>query len=101
MYPSPRPLMLPENSAAIRVALKKTRGMVEKIDTMLDEDRYCIDIAQQVNAAIGLLRGINRTILVHHLHTCGRDKLASPDKKTRQEFIDEVLHVTEVTGRKL
>jgi DNA-binding FrmR family transcriptional regulator len=69
--------MLPENSTAIRVALKKTRGMVEKIDTMLDEDRYCIDIAQQVNAAIGLLRGINRTILVNHLHTC---RLARQEK---------------------
>ena len=93
--------MFPENGAAIRIALKKTRGMVDRLEEMLEEDRYCIDIAQQVNAAIGLLRGINRTILVNHLHTCGRDKLASPDKKKRQEFIDEVLRVAEVTGRKL
>lgn len=93
--------MLPANTATALIAQRKARGMVEKIGAMLDEDRYCIDIAQQVNAAIGLLRSINRTILVNHLHTCGRDKLASPDRKKRQEFIDEVLRVTEVTGRKL
>ena len=93
--------MRSENAAAIRLALKKTRGMVERVESMLDEDRYCIDIAQQVNATIGLLRSINRTILENHLDTCGREKLASSSQIKRQEFIDEVLRVTEVTSRKL
>lgn len=93
--------MRSSNVATIRVSLKKTRGMVEKIDSMLDADRYCIDIAQQVNATIGLLRSINRTILENHLDTCGREKLTSTDAGTRQAFIDEILRVAEVTSRKL
>ena len=93
--------MRQENAAAIRLALKKTRGMVEKVATMVDDDRYCIDIAQQVNATIGLLRSINRTILENHLDTCGREKLASENADMRQEFIDEMLRVAEVTSRKL
>ena len=93
--------MKSENASAVRLALKKTRGMVEKLETMVDDDRYCIDIAQQVNATIGLLRSINRTILENHLDTCGREKLTSEDAAKRQEFIDEVLRVAEVTSRKL
>lgn len=92
--------MLPKNSAAIRLSVKKARGMLEKVETMLDEQRYCIDIAQQVNATIGLLRGMNKEILVSHLQTCGAHKLGSRNERVRSEFIDEVLRVTDVTSRK-
>lgn len=73
--------------------------MLEKIDHMLDEGRYCADIVQQVNATIGLLRGMNREVLVSHLHTCGSTRLASKNMKVRQEFIDELLHIANITSR--
>ncbi|MBK8596170.1 MAG: metal-sensing transcriptional repressor [Holophagales bacterium] len=92
--------MLPKNAAAVRLSVKKARGMLEKVETMLGEQRYCIDIAQQVNATIGLLRGMNKEILVSHLQTCGAHKLSSKVSRVRDEFIDEVLRVTDVTSRK-
>lgn len=92
--------MLPKNTAAVRLSVKKARGMLEKVETMLDEQRYCIDIAQQVNATIGLLRGMNKEILVSHLQTCGAHKLSSKVARVRDEFIEEVLRVTDVTSRK-
>ena len=93
-------MMLPKNVAAVRLSIKKTRGMLEKIEKMLDQNNYCIDIAQQVNATIGLLRGMNKEILVSHLHTCGAHKLGSKVARTRDEFINEVLRVTDVISRK-
>jgi DNA-binding FrmR family transcriptional regulator len=91
--------MLPKSSKSIRTALKKTRGMLDKIETMLDEDRYCADIAQQVNAAIGLLKSLNREVLISHLHTCGAHRLGSKVETERQEFIDELLHIANITKR--
>lgn len=92
--------MLPKSSAAIRLSVKKARGMLEKVEQMLDDQRYCIDIAQQVNATIGLLRGMNKEILISHLQTCGAHKLGSKNERVRAEFIEEVLRVTDVTSRK-
>ena len=93
--------MIPEHATSIRTALKKAGGMIARLERMLDDDKYCIDIAQQVNATIGLLRNVNRTILVNHLQTCGKEKLTAKDAATRQAFIEELLQVTDVAGRKL
>lgn len=32
--------------------LKKTRGLIETIEKMVEGDRYCMDIAQQINASL-------------------------------------------------
>lgn len=36
---------------------------MDTIQKMVEEDRYCMDIAQQTNAALGLLRSANALIL--------------------------------------
>ena len=55
--------MLPDYKTKILSNIKKTRGLMDTIQKMLEEDRYCMDVAQQVNAALGLLRSANATIL--------------------------------------
>ncbi len=44
--------------------------MLDKIEKMLAEKSYCTDIAQQINATIGLLRSANMVLLESHLQTC-------------------------------
>jgi DNA-binding FrmR family transcriptional regulator len=44
--------MLLENKKAIQLGIKKSLGILKKLETMVDQDQYCADIAQQVNAAI-------------------------------------------------
>jgi len=34
------------------LALKKTQGTLSKVTQMVEEDAYCADIGQQINAAI-------------------------------------------------
>jgi DNA-binding FrmR family transcriptional regulator len=92
--------LIAKNEKAVRAALVKARGMIGKIEKMLDEDRYCIDISQQVNAVIGILRGANKEILESHLRTCGVDRLGSGDDAARETFIAELLRVTDVASRK-
>ncbi len=92
--------LVAKNEKAVRSALVKARGMIGKIEKMLDEDRYCIDISQQVNAVIGILRGANKEILESHLRTCGVDRLGSGDSNDREIFIAELLRVTDIASRK-
>lgn len=55
--------MLPTHKTKILSNIKKTRGLMDTIEKMLADDRYCMDVAQQINAALGLLRSANATIL--------------------------------------
>jgi DNA-binding FrmR family transcriptional regulator len=36
----------------IALSIKKSIGTLNKVMTMIDEDFYCADIAQQINAAM-------------------------------------------------
>jgi len=61
--------------AKITRLLKTARGQLDGIARMVEEDRYCIDVFNQVSAAQSLLHRINREILQAHMKHCVRDAL--------------------------
>lgn len=79
--------------------VKKVKGQIEHIEKMLSDNRYCMDVAQQCNAAIGLLKQMNNLILESHLHTCGAHFLNSKDEMEKEKFIKELVRVCNVTNR--
>lgn len=79
--------------------LRKARGLVDAILRMAQDGRYCMDLIQQCNAAIGMLQQVNNVILESHLQTCGK-KLASRNAEEKQEFIQEILRACAVSQRK-
>ena len=52
--------------------LKTARGQIDGLIRMVEEDRYCIDISNQLLATQAILRSINREILHDHLNSCVR-----------------------------
>jgi len=68
--------------------LKTARGQIDGIIKMVEENRYCIDIAQQLMATEALLNTVNREVLTAHLKCCVRDaeNQAELDRK-----IDELV----------
>lgn len=50
--------------------LKTVRGQVDGILKMIDDDRYCIDISNQISASTALLKKANVEILQGHLNSC-------------------------------
>ncbi len=79
--------------------IKKVRGQMEHIVKMIDEGRYCIDIIQQCNAAIGLLRQANNMMLESHLETCGH-KLSAKNGVEKKKFIQEIIRACNISIRK-
>lgn len=55
--------------------LRIVRGQVDGILKMVEEDRYCIDISNQLMAAIAALKSINRAVLSAHLTHCVADSM--------------------------
>lgn len=73
--------------------------MLKCVEKMIEENRYCVDIAQQVNAAMGFLRQTNNLILESHLNTCGGHKLNSKNKNERDQFIKELIRSFAITTK--
>ncbi len=55
--------------------LKIARGQLDGILQMVNEDRYCVDISNQILATQALLRSANQQILQAHIQTCVREAL--------------------------
>lgn len=73
-------------------ALKTSKGQIEGIIKMLEDDRYCIDISNQISAAQSLLKRANMLILRQHLEHCVKE--ACHEHKA-DEKIDEIIGVLE------
>lgn len=69
--------------------LKTARGQVDGILKMVEEDRYCIDISQQLMATEALLNRVNKEILTAHLKHCVSQAHSDTE---RAEKIEEFAH---------
>lgn len=68
--------------------LKTARGQLDGILRMVEEDRYCIDISQQLMATEAILNKANKEILTAHLKNCVSH--ARTDEE-REEKVDELV----------
>lgn len=68
--------------------LRSARGHLDAVIRMLDDDRYCIDVLQQVNAVEAALRRSRQAILEHHLRICAVQRYA---EGRVDELTDEVI----------
>lgn len=72
--------------------LKIARGQLDGILQMVDEDRYCVDISNQILATQALLRSANQQILQAHIRTCVREALQTD---TDNPKLEEALKLLE------
>ncbi len=80
------------DSNKIEKLLKTARGQLDGILKMVEQDRYCIDISNQIMATQAILTKVNREILLAHMNSC---ILKETDASNRDERIEELTHVME------
>lgn len=83
------------NKEAVSRLLKTARGQIDAVLTMLEEDRYCMDISQQVMAAQALLGRANKEILTAHLTHCVRNAESAAERE------EKVAELTALLGKLL
>lgn len=81
------------------LAMKKAAGLLATIQTMLDENTYCIDIMQQNLAVIGLLKSAHQSLLEGHLNSCVSSALAAGSTSKKQKMIDEIIRVSKLAAK--
>ncbi|MEA4919893.1 MAG: metal-sensing transcriptional repressor [Clostridiaceae bacterium] len=80
------------DKAKVLRLLKTASGQIEGVVKMIEEDRYCLDISNQVMAAESVLKRANREIIKAHMSGCVRE--AKTDAE-RDEKIEEILKLLE------
>ena len=59
-----------EEEKALLNRLNRIEGQIRGIKNMVEDERYCIDILNQVSAVQAALNSFNRILLTDHIHTC-------------------------------
>ena len=72
--------------------LKTARGQIDGVIRMVEEDRYCIDISNQIQASAAILNKVNQEILSAHIRCCVSEALHSC-KQEADAKIEEILAV--------
>lgn len=78
------------DKAKIIRLLKTARGQLDGLLKMVEDDRYCIDISNQLMATQAILRNINREVLQAHLGCCVKAALEQGDA---QQKIEEIMTI--------
>ena len=72
--------------------LKTARGQIDGILKMIEDDRYCIDVSNQILAVTSVLKRANQEIISAHMTSCVKDAF---EKGNSEEKIEEVLKIVE------
>lgn len=76
--------------------LKTARGQLDGLLKMVDDDRYCIDISNQLMATMAILRKANREVIQAHLNSCVIEAFEQGQEK---EKIEEIMGIVDKLTR--
>ena len=73
--------------------LARIEGQVRGLRKMINEDRYCVDVLQQVASVHEALRGVGKVMMQKYLESCAAEGMRSDDPEERDETTEELLKV--------
>jgi DNA-binding FrmR family transcriptional regulator len=81
------------SKTAILSRLKSIAGHVNGVATMVDQDRYCIDVIKQIQATQAALAKVSQMILEDHLHSCVTTAIQGDDASERERVLSEISDI--------
>ncbi len=79
-----------DHAATVR-RLKRIEGQVRGLARMIEEDRYCIDVLQQVNAVKAALLKVESEVLKAHAASCVEEAIESGDPEQQRRKFNELV----------
>ena len=81
-----------DKQATVR-RLSRIEGQVRGVSKMIDEERYCIDILQQIQAIKSAISKVEDAVLKDHAATCVESAIASGDAADQRKKFAELIDV--------
>ncbi len=77
----------------IVVRLRKMEGQLKGIQRMVEGDKYCVDVLNQLSSVIAATQKVAAIILRDHIRGCIRDAMTRDEHS--DEYMDELMAVIE------
>ena len=77
-----------KDKPSLSVRMKKIEGQAKGIQRMIEEDRYCIDIVQQLTALSAAVDEVSLLILQSHIEGCVVDAI---HEQHGESYIKELM----------
>jgi len=74
---------------SLRRRMKRIEGQAKGIYTMIEEDRYCIDIVQQLTSLAAAANEVSLVILKNHIEGCVSQAIRN--QQDADKYINELL----------
>ena len=82
--------ILKDSNKQVLNLLKTSKGQLEGIIKMVENDRYCVDISKQILAVQALLKKANLKIIDNHIKSCVKRAF---EEGHGDEKIDEIIEI--------
>jgi CsoR family transcriptional regulator, copper-sensing transcriptional repressor len=76
--------------------LKNIEGHIRGIETMVENETYCIDVIRQIHAVQSALERVSGIILDEHLHSCLLTAVRGENPAERERVLNEIVDVFEM-----
>ena len=80
-----------KEKSSLLVRMKKIEGQAKGIRRMIEEDRYCIDIIQQITALSAAADEVELLILENHIEGCVADAVREQHGESHIKELMETL----------
>ncbi len=77
----------------ILVRLRKLEGQLKGIQRMVDGDKYCVDVLNQLSSVVAATQKVAAIILTDHIKGCIRDALIRDEHS--DDHVNELVTVIE------
>lgn len=71
--------------------LRRIEGQVRGVASMIEADRYCMDVLHQIQAIKAALSKVEDAVLKDHAASCVREAIRSGDADEQREKFDELV----------
>ena len=83
-----------KDKPALLARMKKIEGQARGVQQMIEDDRYCIDIVQQLTALSAAVDEVSLIILQNHIEGCVTDAIREQHGKAHIEELMATIRKT-------
>lgn len=85
------PIYDQDRLANLQKRLTRVEGQVRGIARMLEQQRPCIEVLQQLASVQSALKGVTKSVLRNYLERCATDAIRSGDDGVYDELMDAIF----------
>lgn len=82
-----QPMMSDELRADVLLRLRKVNGQVQGVARMVEADRYCVDVLQQLSAVQAAVESVSKIVTRNYLERCVTDAINGGDPLIYDELM--------------